>query len=114
MVIFLSSGRDSHPRRGGGTWLGISKSGRIASLTNVRISDADINHSAIPRGWFDSYITMICVLAICIEVGDKTIAIEYIALQIPNYCFVHVTTLNTLFCPIGQRRRKAVKLGGAN
>ena len=43
-------GRDCHPVRGGGTWLGIAKTGRIATLTNVRVSDADIDRNVTARG----------------------------------------------------------------
>ena len=49
-ITIFYTGRDCHPRKGGGTWLGISKTGRIASLTNVRISNADINRNSTPRG----------------------------------------------------------------
>lgn len=46
----ICAGRDRHPLRGGGTWLGMAKTGRIAALTNVRISNADFKLNATGRG----------------------------------------------------------------
>ena len=44
------AGRDRHPVRGGGTWLGVSTTGRIATLTNVRVCNSDIIPNAPSRG----------------------------------------------------------------
>ncbi|XP_065890275.1 transport and Golgi organization protein 2 homolog [Dysidea avara] len=46
----ICAGRDRHPVRGGGTWLGVSTTGRVATLTNVRVCNSDINYSAPSRG----------------------------------------------------------------
>ena len=43
-------GRDAHPERGGGTWIGITKTGRFATLTNYRIDMKDFKMDAQGRG----------------------------------------------------------------
>ena len=45
------AGRDRLPLRGDGTWLGISRTGRIATLTNVRVRNDDYIPNATGRGY---------------------------------------------------------------
>ena len=48
----ICAGRDAHPDRGGGTWIGITKTGRFATLTNYRIDMKDFKMDAQGRGTY--------------------------------------------------------------